>query len=127
MKIAMYDLEGYLLEVFDVETFAELERQLDVYKSAISRCVAGEIISTNNRQFRKFSQKCRIPNKIGDVSQMGLAFAKPIHKYYKGKYICSYDSSKLAAKKNGVFDTNINKCCQGIQQSAGGFEWKYAN
>jgi hypothetical protein len=52
MKIAMYDLEGYLLEVFNVDSASELYSSYDNEKSAagsnridvtnISRCCNGK-------------------------------------------------------------------------------------
>jgi hypothetical protein len=126
MKIAMYDLEGHLLEVFEVDTVRDLERELNYNQGSINNCLHGLAISVNNRQFKRFPEKRKIHNKIGDISEITTTHLKPVHKYYKGVYICSYDSIRTASKRNGLFDANINKCCNGIYNSAGGFEWKYA-
>jgi len=127
MKIAMYDLEGHLLEIFDVNTVVELEKQLDIAQGSLNNCINGSVLSTKYKQFREVKNKKRIINKIGDISSCNLFHLKPIHKYYKGVYICSYESANIAALKNKVDVSGINKCCNGVYNSAGGFEWKYAN
>lgn len=127
MKIAMYDLEGHLLEVFEVDTVRDLEKQLEVSQGSISNCLDGKAISNNKRQFRRFSDKSKVQNRIGDVTSITRVHLKPVHKYYKGKYICTYESSKQASSKNNIDDSAINKCCNGINKTAGGFEWKYAS
>lgn len=127
MKIAMYDLEGHLLEVFDIVTVIELEKQLDIPQGSLNNCINGSVLTTINKQFRLIKGKKRIINKIGDVSNCNLAHLKPVHKYYKGKYICSYSSANEAAEKNKINVSGINRCCNLISHTAGGFEWKYAN
>jgi len=126
MKIAMYDLEGHLLEVIAVDTVRDLERELNYNQGSISNCLDMKAISTNNRQFRKFAEKSKVQNRIGDISNITRVHLKPVHKYFNGEYICTYESSKIASYKNGIDDSSINKCCNGIYKSAGGFEWKYA-
>jgi len=125
-KIAMYDNEGHLLQVFNVENVRDLERLLGLNQGNISNCLDGKMMSNNNRQFRKFSNKSKVHNRIGDISSITIMHLKPINKYYNGKYICSYESSKIASMKNGIDDSSINKCCNGVYKSSGGFEWKYA-
>ncbi len=127
MKIAMYDLEGHLLEVFEVDTVVDLEIKLGFKKTVILNCLDGNILETNKRQFRKYSPGAKIHNKIGSVNNLTSYHNKPVCKYYKGKFICSYISAKEASRINGIDDSSINKCCNGVNKSAGGFEWKYAN
>ena len=122
----MYDLEGHLLEVFECNTIRDLERELEVSQGSISNCLDGKAISNNKRQFRKFSEKSKVQNRIGDVTNITRVHLKPVHKYYKETYICTYESSKQASIKNNIDDSSINKCCNGVNKSAGGFEWKYA-
>lgn len=127
MKIVMYDLEGHLLEVFNTDSVRDLERLMGFNQGAISNCTDGKCLSSNNRQFKKFSNNSKIQNKIGDVSEITRTHLKSVSKYYSGNYICTYESSKLASKKNNIDDSSINKCCNGIYKSAGGFEWKYTS
>jgi hypothetical protein len=127
MKIAMYDLEGHLLEAFDVNTVVELEQQLNIPQGSLNNCINGSVLTTIDKQFREIKGKKRIINKIGDVSNCTLSHMKPIHKYYKNIYVCSYDSANIAAAKNKIDVSNINKCCKGVYATAGGFQWKYAD
>ncbi len=122
----MYDLEGHLLEVFEVDTVVELEKQLGFNRTVILNCLDGNILEVKGRQFRKYSNESRIHNKIGAVNNLTSYHLKPVVKYYKGRFICSYNSSKEASRINCIDDSAINKCCNGIYKSAGGFEWKYA-
>jgi hypothetical protein len=124
-KIAMYDLEGHLLEIFDFETAVELEKQLKIPQGSLNGCLSGKQLSTINRQFRVYSG--RIINRIGDISMLSNTWVIPVHKYYKGKYICSYYSANKAAEVNNIPVQDINKCLKGKYNKAGGFEWKYAN
>ena len=127
LKIAMYDLEGYLLEVFNVNTIAELENQLKLPKGNISSCISGKILLCSSFQFRRYTEKVRVHNKIGNViSIVNKTHSKAVHKYYKNKYINSYKSITEASIKNDILKESINKCCTGVYKSAGGFEWKYA-
>lgn len=125
MKIAMYDLEGHLLKVHIVKTIVELENQLNIPQGSLNNCLNGSVLTTINMQFREVKGKKRIINKIGDVSNCTQHHSKPVHKYYEGLYICSYDSATIASAKNKVEVANINRCCNNEANTAGGFEWKY--
>lgn len=128
LKIAMYDLEGNLLEIFDINTIVELEKQLKIPQGNINSCISGKILSSSSFQFRKYTEKSRVHNKIGNViSIVDKTHCKPVHKYYNNKYINSYKSATEAAIKNNILQESINKCCNGVYKLAGGFEWKYAH
>lgn len=117
----MYDLEGNLLEVFETETFIELEHKLKIPQGSLNSCISGKQLSVNNRQFRMY--KGRVINRIGDISTFSNIWIRPIHKYYKGNYICSYYSADKASEVNNIPVQNINKCLKGKYNKAGGFEW----
>ena len=126
MKIAMYDLEGHLLEVFDVNTVVELEQQLDVPQGSINKCIMGLHLQSKGRQFRLLKNKSHAIVKIGDVHKLTIGQSnKAVQKYYNGKYICSYGSLTDASDKNKIKVVNICKACSGTNKTAGGFEWKY--
>lgn len=36
-----------------------------------------------------------------------------------------YPSAKQAERETGVYNSNINKCCNGKLKTAGGYKWKY--
>jgi hypothetical protein len=127
MKIAMYDLEGHLLEVFEVDTVRDLEKQLNIPQGNLNGCLSNKLNSTNNRQFKSVHGNKPLI-KIGNILN-ALKGTKNIHvhKYYKGTYVCTYESVKEASEKNYCLDENISSCCRGNRKLAGGFEWKYAN
>jgi hypothetical protein len=128
MKIAMYDLEGHFLELFEVDTVIKLENQLGVSKGGINACLSGKALSTKNYQFRLVINTNKVLTRVGDVSNIieGQSY-KPVHKLYNGKFICSYDNMTRAAEINRTDVTGISKCCNGKQKKSGGFEWCFAN
>jgi hypothetical protein len=56
-RIAMYDLEGHLLEVHIVKTIVELEKQLDIPQGSLNNCLNGSVLTTINMQFREVKGK----------------------------------------------------------------------
>jgi hypothetical protein len=128
MKIAMYDLEGHLLEIFDVDTVRDLEIQLKAPRGSINSVIIGHCLKAINRQFRKYSKGARIINRIGDITIIpGKSFCKPVSKYYNGVYICSYENIITACEKNGLTKNNMSTCLKQEKGTVGGFEWKYSN
>lgn len=126
-KIAMYDLEGHLLEVFEVETYRELETTLNIPQGSLNSCLKQQQLATTNRQFVEIAPRRRVLNKIGDISSLTTDHLKPVHKFYKNKYICSYSSIKEASRKNNIHASGILRACSPIIKTSGGFCWKYAN
>lgn len=126
MKIAMYDLEGNFLEVFEnLGSVRDLERELKIPQSSLNNCLKGKINSTINRQFRLvYSDK--ILTKIGDVSDSTQGKSnRIIVKMYKGKIVSTYNTLKEAALKNGLNESCISRCLDDKQRKSGGFQWKY--
>jgi hypothetical protein len=130
MKIAMYDLEGHLLEVLKGKTYQEI---IDLLPSksgiknvaSIQQAIRGEKNFCGIYQFREvFTQKPL--QKIGSCVNLKKTLEKQVHKYYKGKYICTYKSMQEAAVINNIEHANLTKCANGERSTAGGFEWKYA-
>jgi hypothetical protein len=125
MKIAMYDLEGNFLDVFNVENIVELENKLNFKQGQIDSCVTNRVHSTNGRQFKIMGRS--VLKQIGSVVNVNNLKSRPVLKYYNGRFISSYKSVVDAGNKNCLKADNINKCCQGKQKTAGGFSWKYAD
>jgi hypothetical protein len=124
-KIAMYDLEGHLLEVFETNTIVELENMLDVSQGGINACLSGKALSTKNFQFKEIFSKPL--TKIGDVSRITIGQSnKPVSKYYNGNFICSYSNIKEASVINNINISGISRCCNKKQKIAGRFEWRWA-
>jgi hypothetical protein len=128
MKIAMYDLEGHLLEIFEVDTILDLELRLNAPNSSIYNCVIGHNLKTINMQFRKYSDTAKVAKRIGDLTNIpGKTSLLPVSKYYKETFICTYENGTIAAEKNNVEYNNINRCLKKDKGTAGGFKWKYAS
>lgn len=128
MKIAMYDLEGHLLEVFEVDTVRDLEVQLKAPRGGINQCIMGYSLQTINMQFRRCLDSTKTIKRIGDLTNIpGKTSLLPVSKYYKGNFICTYENATIASEKNSVDQSNINRCLKNNRGTTGGFEWKYAN
>ena len=127
----MYDLEGHLLEVLEGNTYQDIINLLPVNSkvkstASIQQVTRGEKNFCGSYQFREvFTQKPLL--KIGSCIDLKKSDEKPVRKYYKGVYICTYKNIKDAALKNNMIADNIGKCIRGIRITAGGFEWKQAS
>lgn len=124
LKIAMYDLEGNLLEVLDGNGFSDIARQIKIKSpSCISKCVKGEIIQSHFRQFR-------IVNNNNVIEKLPSAYGysqgnkkNVVHKFYKGNYICTYENMYDAEYKTGIKQSSISDVLSSKRKSAGGFNW----
>lgn len=126
LRIAMYDLEGFLLEVFEVKTYNQLEEELSLRQASIYSCINSRQHQVNNRQFRELKGNRVALKKIGDVHKYvnGSTEYKVVIKKYKGKIICSYNSLIEAAIKNNVDQSSLSLCLNGKTKTCGGFEWE---
>lgn len=127
IKIAMYDLEGYLLEVFEVETYKDLGDQLKIPAVSIHSCINNKQHQANNRQFKELNSSRVALKKIGDVSSFvnGSSEYRVIVKLYKGVPISSYSTIKEACQKNNINNSSLSLCLKGSTKSCGGFEWRF--
>ena len=129
MKIAMYDLEGHFLEILEGNTYQDIIDLLPVKSSikstaSIQQATRGEINFCGGYQFREVFTKKPL-QKIGSCIDLKKAIEKPVQKYYKGVYICTYKNIQDAAFMNNILHDNIGKCAREIRATAGGFEWKF--
>jgi hypothetical protein len=127
MKIAMYDLQGNFLELFEnLESVRELENELNYANNTIHNVIKGISHQSKGRQFLKFTDLSKYPLSTGDVRGLnsGLTY-EPIGKYYKGRFICSYSSLREASESNNINSVNINQCCSGKIKTTHGFVFKY--
>lgn len=130
MKIAMYDLEGHLLEILEGSTYQDIIDLLPIRSniknvSSVQKVVKGERNFAGSYQFREVKSD-RPLDKIGSCTQLKKTIEKPIHKYWKGNYITTYRNIQEASEKNIIDHSNIASCLKGTRELAGGFEWKYA-
>lgn len=131
MKVAMYDLEGHLLEVLEGDTYQDIIDLLPFKSginstSSIQKVVKGQLNFAGSYQFREFVSEKPL-HKIGSCTKLKKTTERPVHKYYKGKYITTYRNIQDASDKNNVNHANIIACLKGKIKTSGGFEWKYAN
>jgi len=127
MKIAMYDLEGHLLEVFDATTLKELEDKLKLPQASMHSCLNNRQHQVNNRQFKELKGSRVALKKIGDIHMNvnGSKEYKVVLKKYKKKTISAYNSLIDAALKNNVDQSSLSLCLTGKTKTCGGFEWEY--
>ncbi len=96
MKIAMYDLEGHLLEVFEGDTYQDIIDLLPVKSgvktpSSIQKVVKGERNFAGIYQFREVRVGMVKPlDKIGSCIRLKITTEKPVHMYYKNVHITKY-------------------------------------
>lgn len=98
-----------------------------------SRSVTGE---KNHNYGKHFSEEHR--RKISESNQgqrrspetcarIGKSHAKPVDQFTTtGMLIAHWASGKQAAAETGVFPQGISKVCKGLQETAGGFVWRFA-
>jgi len=67
----------------------------------------------------KQKEKCR--------NGKGMKTIRPVNKLSTaGIFIEKYPSQQKAARETGVSQGNINSCCRGARNVAGGFKWEYS-
>lgn len=127
LKIAVYDLEGYFIDSFEVDSLVELENILNINNGGISGCLSGKQLSSNGFQFKKVISN-KIITKIGDVSNIHVGQSiKQVHKYYNDKYICTYNNINIASEKNKIEISSISKNCNNKQIKSGIYTFIFAN
>lgn len=127
MYIAMYDAEGFFLEMFQVEKIVYLEELLKIPQGGINACLSGKSLSSNNLQFKRVTDTKKYLTKIGDVSKIKAGQSnKQVVKLYKGIYVTTYSNMVEASEKTGIDITYISKCCNGKQEKTGFYNFKFA-
>ena len=126
----MYDLEGHLLEVLEGNTYQDIIDLLP-FKSGINnaasiqKVIKGQRNFAGSYQFREVASEKPL-DKIGSCTKLKKTTEKPVHKYYKCRYITTYRNIQEASDKNDINHANIVSCLKGNVKTSGGFEWKYA-
>ena len=83
----MYDLEGFLLDVFLVDTYKQLEDDLKLAQGSIYSCLNNKQHQVNNRQFKELKGNRDALKKIGDIHEYVNSSIeyKIVVKKYKGQ------------------------------------------
>ena len=128
LNVSIYDLEGNYLETIYDTSAKELAEQFELDYTGVINHLNGGLLSAGKRwQFKKLF-KDSIPNKIGDVTEAVLnSGGKKVHKYYKGKYVASYNSVFEASERCNLDNTAISRIINGRIKTTFGFTFKNAN
>ena len=66
-------------------------------------------------------------NEYGDRLKKLEKCFKPVVQLLDGVTITIYKNISEAARKTGLWPSSICACCKGKNQTAGGYEWRYAS
>ena len=115
-EVCQYSKEGHLIAEY--ESIHEAERQTGVSFKHISQCCL-------HMYGRKSAGGYYWGFKGEDFSipQKGSRAKKIIQFTLDGEYVAEYPSALEAKRITKI--NNIIACCRGIQQTAGGYIWKY--
>lgn len=76
----------------------------------------------------KQNTKHAYENGLRTISYTNIKTPKPIVQMtLDGTIIGRYDSIMQASRRYGYNDSNLSKACKGVQQTAYGYKWQYAN
>lgn len=78
---------------------------------------------TKRRRAHVCSNECKVElDKINAAKR-----ERPVNQYgIDGTFIKRWRSARAIQNETGYFESNINKCCNGVIRSYKGFVWKYA-
>jgi len=126
IDVLVYDLEGNLLDVIYQTSAKQLAEKFNIDYTGVVNHLNNNLVSAGKKyQFRKIF-KTNIPERIGNISKIvNSGCNKKIHKYYKDKYICSYESLTDAASNNNIDIAGISKVLTEENKTVGGFVFKY--
>ena len=124
MTIAMYDLEGNLLDVLSGDTLTEISAQTPtrVLASGIQKVLRGERNFTGTYQFRRVYHDAPL-KRIGNCVAIDISKTIVINKYFNGKYVKTYESIEEAATMNKLDKSNISRSLTDGKR-CGGYTWK---
>jgi hypothetical protein len=123
--ILVYDLEGNLLEAIHDITIRELAEMFELDYTGVVNHLNGHLLSAGRKYQFKRMFKGTVPNRIGNVVAAVLySGGTKVHKFYKGRYIASYESLSEASLKCNLDVAGISKCINGIAKSVQGFTFR---
>jgi len=109
------------LEVMSAQEHQHIHKQ----KYSVEKiCVVCGNIFIPNKTKRKRQKACspECQHKLMIKNHLRI----PINQYdLNGNFIKRWDSAREAQKELGIFESNINKCCNGIIKTYKGYIWKY--
>lgn len=123
--VNQYDLHGILLNTYI--SVQEASRLCGFGSSHIINCCNRKSYSAYGYQWR-YKDDCDdigiLKNKNRDYS---ILYKKVVQFSLDGKLLKIFCSLKEAEEYIGVHHSSITRCCKGIQKTAGGYIWRYAD
>lgn len=117
-KVNQYDLKGNYIATFN--SLMDAQRQTGVAQKNIFWVVSHKSYSAGGYQWKYIDDDFIIT----DISSKTTRQKQPVIQLINGEEK-EYESAAEAARQTGINATCIRKVCQGKQNSAGGYRWKY--
>lgn len=117
-KVNQYDLKGNYIATFN--SLMDAQRQTGVAQKNIFWVVSHKSYSAGGYQWKYIDDDFIIT----DISSKTIRQKQPVIQLINGEEK-EYESAAEAARQTGINATCIRKVCQGKQNSAGGYMWKY--
>lgn len=117
-KVNQYDLKGNYIATFN--SLMDAQRQTGVAQKNIFWAVSHKSYSAGGYQWKYIDDNFIIT----DISSKTIRQKQPVIQLINGEEK-EYESAAEAARQTGINATCIRKVCQGKQNSAGGYMWKY--
>ena len=123
-KVAQYDLNGSLLNVYDGLLLAK--ERTGINNNCINRCCSGELKTSGGYIWKYVDDETPIEEYI--ISKAKKTTGKQVEQYdLYDNFIKIFPSCEAAARELGTNSgTPINRCARGERKTAYGFKWKYA-
>ncbi len=120
--IGVYDLEGHYLDVFD--SINECADALKIDYNDVWNVCKGDSVKGKSYQFAIRGTIDLLPTSMNEWKKGRKKDLTPIAKYYKGKFVCVYNSITEAAAKNDINVGNIHRVLSGELKRIRNFEFK---
>ena len=117
-KVNQYDLKGNYIVTFN--SLMDAQRQTGVAQKNIFWVVSHKSYSAGGYQWKYIDDDFIIT----DISSKTIRQKQSVIQLINGEEK-EYESAAEAARQTGINATCIRKVCQGKQNSAGGYMWKY--
>lgn len=117
-KVNQYDLKGNYITTFN--SLMDAQRQTGIAQKNIFSVVSHKSYSAGGYQWKYIDDNFIIT----DISSKTTRQKQPVIQLINGEEK-EYESAAEAARQTGINAICIRKVCQGKQNSAGGYRWKY--
>lgn len=117
-QVNQYDLKGNYIATFN--SLMDAQRKTGIAQKNIFWVVSHKSYSAGGYQWKYIDDDFIIT----DISSKTIRQKQPVIQLINGEEK-EYESAAEAARQTGINATCIRKVCQGKQNSAGGYMWKY--